>query len=66
MDKRYAIIGPDSKAINFILWDGVSEFDYGQHLGNSLVPLEGVEDYGFEWTWNGNAFVAPPPPPEPV
>lgn len=59
MDKRYALIGPDNKAINFITWDGVTEFDYGQNEGNYLVPLDDVERYGFGWTWNGSSFDEP-------
>jgi len=57
MDKRYAIIGPDNKALNFILWDGVTEFDCGE--GNSLVLIEGVERYAFGWVWDGVTFIDP-------
>lgn len=60
MDKRYAIIRPDNKAINFILWDGVSEFNCGE--GNSLVLIEDVERYGFGWIWDGNTFIDPMSP----
>jgi hypothetical protein len=60
MDKRYAVIGPDNKAINFILWDGVTQFDCGK--GNSLVLIEGVERYGFGWVWDGSKFIDPNPP----
>lgn len=63
MDKRYAIIGPDNKAINFIAWDGNGSFDYGQADGNSLVDIENINSYGFGWTWNGSSFVPPPEDP---
>lgn len=63
MDKPYAIVGPDNKAINFITWNGVNEFDYGQADGNYLVPLEGIEHYGFGWTYDAqtNTFIEPTP-----
>jgi hypothetical protein len=62
MDKPYAIVGSDNKAINFITWNGVNEFDYGQSNSNYLVPLENVERYGFGWLWNGNSFEIPSQP----
>lgn len=65
MDKPYAIVGPDNKALNFITWNGTNEFDYGQDQGNFLVSLEGIQNYGFGWTWDGSVFVPPPPPEEP-
>lgn len=63
MDKPYAIVGPDNKAINFITWNGVDEFDYGQVDGNYLVLLEGIECYGFGWTYDAqtNTFIEPIP-----
>lgn len=69
MDTPYAIVGSDNKALNFITWNGVNEFDYGQADGNYLVSLDGIESYGFGWLYDAaaNAFVAPiPPEPEPV
>lgn len=63
----YAIVGPDNKAINFITWNGVDVFAYGQDSGNYLVHLEGVGSYGFGWIYDAqtNTFVNPnPPPPE--
>lgn len=58
-DKRYAVLDADNKALNFILWDGKTEFDHGQSQGNSLVLIEGIEDYGFGWIWDGRRFIAP-------
>lgn len=64
MDKPYAIVGPDNKAINFIVWNGASQFDYGQANGNFLVPLAGIDSYGFGWIWDGKKFTDPNPPVE--
>ena len=59
--QTYAIIGPDKKAINFVIWDGVTEYDYGQANGNEAIPiLEGMR-YGFGWEWNGSEFIDPTP-----
>lgn len=60
----YAIVGPDNRAINFVLWDGVTYFDYGQANGNYMVPLEGIERYGFGWIYDPvtNTFYEPPQP----
>ena len=57
--KAYAIIGPDNKALNFVLWDGVSEYDYGKDQGNYIVPISDGSRYGFGWDWNGTEFVDP-------
>ena len=59
--QRYAIIGPDKKAINFVLWDGVTEYDYGQSNGNEMVLLSEGMRYGYGWEWNGTEFVNPNP-----
>lgn len=63
---KYAIVGPDNKAINFVLWDGVTYFDYGQAEGNYMVSLTGIERYGFGWEYDSetNTFIEPTPPPE--
>jgi hypothetical protein len=61
MNKSYAIVGPDNRAINFIIWDGVTEFDYGQSSGNFIVSLTGIASYGFGWLWNGSSFYDPTP-----
>lgn len=58
-DKPYAIVSAANLALNFITWNGVNEFDYGQADGNYLVPLEGVERYGFGWYWDGTTFIEP-------
>lgn len=57
--KTYAIVGPDHKAINFILWDGVSEYNYGQDQGNYIVLIPEGTSYNFGWEWNGSEFVNP-------
>lgn len=62
MDKRYAILDANNKALNFILWDGESEFDYGQAKGNTLVKIPEGVSYGFGWTWDGEKFINPNPP----
>ena len=64
MDKPYAIVGPDNTAINFITWNGINEFDYGQADGNYLVSLEGIDSYGFGWLYDAetNTFINPNPP----
>lgn len=59
--KAYAIIGSDNKAINFVLWDGVSEYYYGQDQGNYIVLIPEGASYGFGWEWNGSEFVNPSP-----
>lgn len=67
-DSPYAVVGPDNKAINFITWNGVDEFDYGQSNGNYLVSLDGIDSYGYGWIYDSqtNTFTNPnPPPPEP-
>lgn len=64
--KTYAIVGPDHKAINFVLWDGVSDYDYGQDQGNYIVLIPEGSRYGFGWDWNGSEFVNPNPPEEPA
>lgn len=63
MDTPYAIVGPDNKALNFITWNGVNEFDYGQAEGNYLVSLEGIQRYGFGWLYDAasNTFINPEP-----
>lgn len=68
MNNRYAIAGSDNKAINFITWDGITPFDYGQSDGNYLVSLSGVESYGFGWIYDPatNTFTDPAPPEPPV
>lgn len=57
----YAVVNRDNVAINFIVWDGVSQFDYGQDRGNYLVSLDGVETYGIGWVWDGSQFINPTP-----
>lgn len=59
--KTYAILGPDNKAINFVLWDGVSDCDYGQDMGNTIVLIPEGSRYGFGWEWNGSEFIDPTP-----
>jgi hypothetical protein len=57
--QTYAIIGPDKKALNFVLWDGVTDYDYGQANGNeAILILEGMR-YGFGWEWDGTQFIDP-------
>ena len=65
-DKKYAIVGPDNRAINFILWNGFNEFDYGQANGNYMVLLDGIERYGFGWLYDPleNKFINPDPEPD--
>lgn len=58
-DKTYALVDSSDKAINFIVWDGVTEFDYGQSKGNYLVPIEEGMRYGYNWTWDGTNFIDP-------
>lgn len=54
----YAIINSDNIALNFVLWDGLTEFDPGE--GMTLVPVPEDTRYGFGWVWNGTEFVPPP------
>lgn len=63
MDNRYAVIDENNLAVNFILWDGVSEYDPGEGL--RCVPLV-VEKYGFGWIYDPEtgAFTDPNPPVE--
>lgn len=66
MDKRYAIVGPDDRALNFITWNGESQFDYGQQNSNYIVSLDGIERYGYGWLYDTatNTFIEPEPLPE--
>lgn len=65
MEDRYAIVDANNAALNFIRWDGVSYFDYGQDKGNYLVKIEDGVLYGFGWIWDGSSFIDPnPEPPE--
>lgn len=57
--KTYAIIGPDNRALNFVLWDGVSDYDYGQSNGNTIVLIPEGAKYGFGWEWDGTQFINP-------
>lgn len=57
--KKYAIIDANNKALNFIEWDGVTEFDYGQSAGNTLVEIPPETPYGHGWYWNGSIFIEP-------
>lgn len=59
MENYFAVVNPQNIAINFVIWDGKSDFDYGQDEGNYLVHLEGQESYGVGWIWNGTSFVEP-------
>lgn len=65
MSNRYAIVGPDNKAINFIAWDGVTEYDYGAADGNYLVTLDDTMAYGIGWLYDAatNTFIDPNPVP---
>lgn len=60
MVNNYAIIDADNKAVNFIVWDGVSAYAPPEGCTLVLIP-EGVT-YGYGWTWNGAVFEQPDPP----
>lgn len=63
MADRYAVIDDNNVAQNFIIWDGVSEYNPGEGL--RCVPLT-AESYGFGWVYDpatGN-FTNPNPEPE--
>lgn len=57
MDKTYALLDASNKALNFILWDGVSEFDYGQANGNTLVEIPEGISYGYGWIYEDRKSV---------
>lgn len=59
MTNIYAIIDNENRAKNFILYDGVSDFDPGE--GMRLVKLPENPRYGFEWIWDGEKFLDPNP-----
>jgi hypothetical protein len=66
MNNRYAVIDENNVAVNFILWDGVSEYNPGEGL--RCVPLV-AERYEFGWVYNpaDGSFTNPnPPAPEPT
>lgn len=58
MDK-YVIVSPDNVALNLVVWDGVTDFDYGADVGNFLVQLLPGMTYNPGWIWNGQDFVDP-------
>lgn len=64
MDNRYAVIDENNVAHNFILWDGVSEYNPGKGL--RCVPLI-AERYGFGWIYDPatGQFTDPNPPASP-
>lgn len=63
MSNIYAVLDADNKAINFVLWDGVSEYNPPGGVALILIP-EGIS-YNYGWVWDGEKFVDPnPPPPE--
>ena len=39
MVKKYAILNSNNVAINFVVWDGVTPFDYGVSQGNQIVIM---------------------------
>jgi hypothetical protein len=44
-----------------VIWDGVTDSDYGHSNGNeAILILEGMR-YGFGWEWNGSEFIDPTP-----
>ena len=61
MTNRYAIINASKEAINFVGWDGVSDFDYGQDLGYEIILIPADVSYGYGWIWNGTEFIDPTP-----
>lgn len=60
---RYAVLDQDNKAVNFVLWDGVSEYNPGDNL--TLIPLPEGVSYNYGWVWDGEKFINPNPPPAP-
>lgn len=57
MVKIYAILDSNDIALNFISWDGVSNYDYGASIGNKIIEIpEGVQ-YGFGWKYVNGEFV---------
>lgn len=59
MENKYAIIDANNKAINFIFWDGVNEYNPGEGL--SLILLLKNVRYDFGWTYNNETgqFINP-------
>ena len=66
MEQTYALLDENNAALNFVVWDGVTEFDYTQFgaVTAILVP-EGIR-YGIGWVWDGTTVSDPTPPPPPV
>lgn len=60
MSNTYAVLDANNKAVNFILWDGVSE--YVPFEGAQLIPLPEGISYNFGWLWDGEKFIDPNPP----
>lgn len=62
-DTRYAILDGDSKAVNFVVWDGTSALSLPQ--GHTIAAIPAGMSYGYGWTWDGSKFIDPnPAPPE--
>lgn len=61
MSERYAIIDSENRAVNFVLYDGVSAYDPGEGL--SLVKMPDGISYDYGWVWDGEKFINPDPNP---
>lgn len=60
---KYAII-KDGVVTNMIVWDGVSEYDYGASDGVLALKLNDDEQVGPGYLYDGKIFTAPPPTEE--
>jgi hypothetical protein len=65
MVTKYAILDLNNIALNFIVWDGETEFDYGQTNGNSLVIVPENVSYAIGDLYKDGEFISLTPS-EPV
>jgi hypothetical protein len=61
MVKIYAILDTNNIALNFITWDGESEFDFGESQGNQLVLVPENSEYCVGATYQDGEFILPQP-----
>lgn len=62
MVNRYAILDSNNVALNFVSWDGIAPFDYGEDKGNQLVLVPDGAEYCIGATFKDGTFVLPEEP----
>lgn len=62
MVNRYAILDSNNVALNFISWDGETEYDFGADQGNQLVLVPEGSEYCVGATYQDGTFILPGQP----